>query len=117
MDLWVRAQNKKALFKCHTLLIEPFRQQFRIYSNEYGTIGKYDTEQRCLEILDEIQAEIEKANSNILIWQNSEHLQENEMKEINEQLQKYSIISIPNGVKTEFMPKGSRAVIYQMPEK
>lgn len=116
MDLWVRSQNKKFLVKANELSVQTMSDGEYIY-NGNAPLGKYDTRKRCLEILDEIQTEIQKANSNILIWQNSKPLQENEMKEINEQLQKYNIISTPNDVKIEFVPKGSQVIIYQMPEK
>lgn len=52
----MRSQNKMVLFKCDTINIEPFRGQFVVYSRQYGNLGKYDTEERCLEILDEIQS-------------------------------------------------------------
>lgn len=54
MELWVRSQNKR-------LLIRPRALSFGFAGNicgvyyENGCLGEYSTEQRCLEIIDEIQ--------------------------------------------------------------
>ena len=49
MDLWIRSQDKKLLIKVKHIM----RISNRIFSGD--TLGEYDSEERALEVLDEIQ--------------------------------------------------------------
>ena len=55
MDLWVRSQDRKRLLKVDLLSIKDF---FNIVSDDFYVLGTYETEERALEVLDEIQGKI-----------------------------------------------------------
>lgn len=63
MDLWIRSQNKKALIPNPKLVIDKLEDKHYIadrYDFKRETIlGVYKTEQRALEVLDEIQSFLE----------------------------------------------------------
>ena len=65
MDLWIRSQNKRELRPNPKLGIEEIKDEFYIldrFNFEDGTIlGIYKTEQRALEVLDEIQSFLENS--------------------------------------------------------
>ena len=49
MDLWIKSQDKKLLIKVNHIM----RINNRIFAGD--TLGEYDSEERAIEILDEIQ--------------------------------------------------------------
>ena len=59
MELWIRSQDKKQLLKCEALLIERVgnnRFGIRAFTKNYDfNIANYETKERALEVLDEIQ--------------------------------------------------------------
>lgn len=61
MDLWIRSQKKTIFQKVDNLLIsdgDNAEGTFNIYTNSLpvqNVLGKYKTEERALEVLDEIQ--------------------------------------------------------------
>ena len=64
MELWVRTQCKKRLLQT-TYLGYDFsesEQSWYIYSYPNGKVGLYKTEERCLEIIDDIQKLLLSAN-------------------------------------------------------
>lgn len=124
MELFVRSQDKEFLVKVgrvfynRVILTDPYTVLHKISTGQ-GTLGNYETKERCLEILDEIENEIKKASRDYIIWQSNSifALSESDILEMNNQLQKSGIINVPKEVNAEFVPKGSQVVIYQMPEK
>lgn len=62
MELWIRSQNKLNLTKVNSVIID-YNYQKKIVANymefngdeDYVPLGEYDTEERALEVLDEIQ--------------------------------------------------------------
>ena len=59
MELWIRSQNKKKLIKVDMIEIDKqIEGPAIIFSHEY-TLGEYDSKERALEVLDEIQEFIE----------------------------------------------------------
>lgn len=52
MDLWVRSQDRRRLIKVDLLSIKDF---YNIVSDDFYVLGTYKTEERALEVLDEIQ--------------------------------------------------------------
>ena len=55
MELWVRSQDKECLMKINRMDYDLSNGEHRIMVDGYKTlIGKYETKQRALEILDEI---------------------------------------------------------------
>ena len=61
MELWIRSQNKLSLTKVNSVVID-YNDQKRIVANymefngneDYTPLGEYETEERTLEVLDEI---------------------------------------------------------------
>lgn len=59
MDLWIRGQDKKQLSKIvGMLLVDKELRGFTEYNKNYFELGKYNTEERALEVLDEIETAI-----------------------------------------------------------
>lgn len=57
MDLWIRSQDKRRLVKANGVDITP--SGLSIYSiGVNGILGTYETEERTLEVLDEIQSKL-----------------------------------------------------------
>ena len=61
MELWVRSQERDKLEVCNNLSIQPIIQSNKKHStwgiiSNFGCIGEYETRDRCLEIIDEIQS-------------------------------------------------------------
>lgn len=115
MRVWIRTQDRKGIFECKTIYVDRLSHGENVLSTvEYGVIGKYDTEERCLEILDEIQ--------NLLTAYSEEPLLGFESKDIRDELNiayrntnllTLCAASIEKNV--EAIKKST--VIYQMPEK
>lgn len=57
MELWIRSQDKKMLIKNDALAVEP-SGQYEVITNGFNILGKYQSEKRALEVLDEIQTYI-----------------------------------------------------------
>lgn len=60
MELWIRSQEKGTLIKCNNLTIEEYMNNhvdIRTYQDDGASfrLGKYATNERAKEILDEIQ--------------------------------------------------------------
>ena len=55
MNLWIRSQDKTSLFKPDNLYVNGDRIVYITSKCGRATIGKYKTEERALEVLDEIQ--------------------------------------------------------------
>lgn len=58
MELWIRSQDKKRLFKIDKLGIEESKEFLVVlYTDKYEwyRLGNYKTEERALEVLNEIQ--------------------------------------------------------------
>lgn len=76
MELWIRSQNKLNLTKVNSVIID-YNYQKKIVANymefngdeDYVPLGEYDTEERALEVLDEIQDVIKLKQS----WQLNEN--------------------------------------------
>lgn len=59
MELWIRSQDKKLLAKINYVFIQELsykrKNKYEIQSNN-GVLGYYNTQERALEVLDEIQS-------------------------------------------------------------
>lgn len=57
MELWVRSQDKAELVKAtsEVMLDETIENEFHINVDGCYSVGKYETKERALQILDEIQ--------------------------------------------------------------
>ena len=61
MDLWVRTQDKKRIMNCLDIGIAMHackNAKPNICETGHDILGTYDTEERCIEILNEIQAKM-----------------------------------------------------------
>ena len=59
MDLWIRSQDKKFFSKQYSLYLTSSDEKYRIYDTiTYISLGDYKSEERALEVLDEIQNKI-----------------------------------------------------------
>lgn len=99
MELWIRSQKKTSLVKAESVT----------YSNNYfvivngKSVGDYESEQRCIEILDEIQKIL---SDTILLVNNSG-------KETLDNLYGNGIALMNGNEKIEQLS----TYVYQMPEK
>lgn len=57
MNLWVRSQDKRILQKVDNIFLDANYENKRIstYDGESIELGTYETEERALQVLDEIQ--------------------------------------------------------------
>lgn len=78
MDLWIRSQDKENLIKATGLRVLEKSVQMRGEVLGVLTIGTYKTEERALEVLDEIQNLIIAKNNMIY----SKDVYESTMKEL-----------------------------------
>ena len=63
MELWIRTQDKECLMKVDRIDYDYSAHTHRIMANGYETlIGLYETKERALEVLDEIQNKIDLIN-------------------------------------------------------
>lgn len=63
MELWVRSQDKTALVKAGVIYI--YNKKEIVCSSDYSIteLGKYKTQKRALEVLDEIQSFINREDT------------------------------------------------------
>lgn len=72
MELWIRSQDKEKLIKCNDIAISTDSEDgktigYKIVgyfdkNTEYEDLGIYETKERALEVLDEIQNKINLIN-------------------------------------------------------
>ena len=59
MELWIKNQNGTRLIKANNILLYKFDTgEYGIQVNDDCFVGEYDTKERALEVLDEIQSMI-----------------------------------------------------------
>lgn len=60
MDLWVRSQDKRILQKVNNIFLDANYENKRVstYDGDNVELGTYETKERALEVLDEIQEKI-----------------------------------------------------------
>lgn len=68
MELWIRSQNKSILTKVNSITSSGYETWVikGWIENEAIDLGKYDTEKRALEVLDEIAMYL--VNANIIVY-------------------------------------------------
>ena len=59
--MWVRSQDKERITKVKEVYLVKSNKQFRLYSDELF-LGEYNSQERALEVLDEIQKNIIDSN-------------------------------------------------------
>ena len=113
MDLWIRNQNKKQLLLINTIALAEDETGLLLGYGIDGKIktalGKYETDERALEILDDIQNVI---NAKTII-QFQRLVPDERIEQIKNAIDKNSIIELP-----EYKIKQLAGVIvYEMPEE
>lgn len=70
MGVWVRSRDKRRLQKVKTVYIGSDRDLWGIYCDGSARpLGTYNTENRCLEILDELQNAIKVGEKKRVVYQ------------------------------------------------
>lgn len=59
MELWTRSKDKKKLILITNAYVVENSIYTRMFEDEYVKIGDYNSEERCIEILDEMQKMLE----------------------------------------------------------
>lgn len=101
MELWIRTQNKKTLLKVDMININ----SIRLISNGY-VLGEYKTNERALEVLDEIQNMIKP----ILI--NTEY-----HSEIKQDTDKVSFDVVMTPIEDKITYLQPNVIVYEMPKE
>ena len=113
MELWIRNQNKNLLTKVNYIEYSFWNEQHRIYSGG-EVVGIYDSKERALEVLDEIQ---NKMNPKYFYKTNC--LMKPEQLEKMETIlqQKYNADFIVGSASDEIEPLSNDVLVYEMPEE
>ena len=66
MELWIRSQDKRILQKVNNIFLDANYENKRIvtYDGDNTELGTYETKERALEVLDEIQKLLKTAELN-----------------------------------------------------
>lgn len=106
MDLWVRSQDKRLLQKVNNIFLEANYENKRIstYDGDNVELGEYETKERALEVLDEI----EKLIKPITIFQNCQV-----DKSTIEKIKEIGYCMVNNDARVEQISQA----FYQMPEE
>lgn len=124
MELWIRSQDKDRLFRAENLYIDEFYQVVGYKTKEQKTISgmaiwhnekiiaKYDTRERCLEILDEIQNLLFAPRQIVF---NERNVDKDEYDELCRQLKTNGVACVPSDSEIKYLDKDW--VLYEMPEK
>lgn len=111
MKIWIRSQERDRLEVCESISIQPLITSNKKHTSwcivaNFGRVGEYDTRERCLEIIDEIQkllyCDFATVNSNTTI------------KDLEKTIkQKGSILHFPKEPLVEY--HSASTVVYEMP--
>ena len=114
MELWIRSQDKKSLVKVDNLYADVGRIVFVAKTGGRATIGIYSSQERALEVLDEIQKKIKT----LLYLKPQSLLGINEIKAGKKYFEKFNsvdFITCDNNFEIE--PITTNAIVYEMPEE
>lgn len=69
MELWIRSQDRRILQKVDNIFLDANYENKRIstYDGDNIELGTYETKERALEILDEIQNKVNHINKFLLV--------------------------------------------------
>lgn len=126
MKLWIRSADREHFTEAHGIdynmgyivnsMTEEERYCHKIVDDRGKVLGIYETKERCLEIIDEIQKLLEVADPTkaFLNIECDELLDYNDVMGIIEFTRKHNAGYVPNGKVELIMPN---VITYQMPEK
>lgn len=112
MELWVRSQDKRLLCKVDSLNCYKLNGSFNI-STGNQLLGKYSTEERCLEIIDEIQQAIETINK--VLFMTESEMTDDMAEGIYESIKNQDIGMLANAKKPKILAL-NKSIVYEMPE-
>ena len=116
MELWVRDKSKTVLQK-----VERVEYNYRngLHSVMVGldSIGTYATQERCLEIIDEIQKLLMSGNPEnaFIALKDCFFEDDDEIKQIVERARENKFIAVGGGADIEFMQPN--VLVYEMPQE
>lgn len=118
MKLWVRSQNKDSLVVADCVFYAE-GCTYNIYTNcceGTFTLGCYESEKRCLEIIDEIQELLKLGNPEnaFMIFNDCDFLSRDEADEILKRVRTDKAVFTSKEGFSVVMPS---VVVYEMPEK
>lgn len=126
MELWIRSADREHFTEAHGIdynmncivdsMTEEERYCHKIVDDRGKVLGIYETKERCLEIIDEIQKLLEVADPTkaFLNIECDGLLGYDEVKEIIKMARTEKVGYVPNGKVELIMPN---VITYQMPEK
>lgn len=118
MELWIRSQDKSTLSKITEI---SFDNDFIMGKNDnqvYAYLGQYNSKERCLEILDEVQKILTRTGT--FVFENVEPPQsKEELDALKKKIDKDGMVFLFSefGNKAECKLLPAPVVIYQMPEE
>lgn len=122
MELWIRSQNKEHLVNADRVyywrefLTDPYSVVHKITTGK-ETLGKYDSRERCLEILDEVQKILSADPVPLLAFTNC-NVTEDTYNDLNEIYKKGDLLTLyANSPQENVKIVEKSAVVYEMPEK
>lgn len=116
MELWIRSQNKIRLLKVNDLYLKDNYVYVKIDDDTYKgvCVGEYSSNERALEILDEISSKIK----NHYIVEIKPLLSKKEIERIEFTLNyKYNENFIMQPPETTITPINSNVIYYEMPKE
>ena len=118
-NLWVRSQNKQRLSKVDDIYYVADGDFWSIRTNRsaFEYAGLYPTEQRCLEIIDEIQKLLMGGNPEnaFIALKDCFYEDYDEIKQIVERAKEKKFIAVGGGADIEFMQPN--VLVYEMPQE
>lgn len=113
MDLWVRSISKKFLLKVDNILVVEAENKHCLYTlshDEEIELGEYETKERALEVLDEIQKLL--MEQNIICFKNT-GLKYHDHEWLYQAIQENKWVALQDDAKVEYIAPNS--VVYEMP--
>lgn len=115
MELWVRSQDKTVLVEVKSL--QCYLGEYCIETMNGIKLGRYETKERCLEILDEIQKILMADPVPLLVFTNCD-VPEDTYDGLNEMYKNGNLLALCTGASQENIKVIEKStVVYQMPEK
>ena len=117
MDLWVRSISKRILLKVDNILVVEAENKHCLYTlshDEEIELGEYETKERALEVLDEIQTLL---LGDVLLFKNF-NVNSEDLSEIGNQLKTkvLGMVDVNNkDTDIKFIPRD--CIVYEMPEE
>lgn len=115
-DLWVRSQDKFNLTKVRNLWIEKSGQYYAIFDDSVRYyIGIYETKERAIEVLDEIQ----ELMTQPIAFLKTEFIKDTPIevsRDIIKNLERIGVKCV-QGKNCEIIPTNTTNIVYQMPKE